>query len=52
MGFKYQGFDFVGVDGLLTEEELLVRREVRALVGARVKPGIEEWYWVGDGASD
>ena len=26
MGFKYQGFDFIGIDGSLTEEELLVRR--------------------------
>jgi alkylation response protein AidB-like acyl-CoA dehydrogenase len=44
MGLRYQGFDFVGVDGLLTEEELLVRREVRAFVDARVKPGIEDWW--------
>jgi glutaryl-CoA dehydrogenase len=47
MGFKYQGFDFIGVDGSLTEEELLVRREVRAFVEARVKPGIEEWFRAG-----
>ena len=32
MGFKYQGFDFIGVDGSLTEEELLVRWEVRRFV--------------------
>jgi hypothetical protein len=39
MGFKYQGFDFIGVDGSLTEEELLVRREVRGFVEERVTPG-------------
>ena len=44
MGFKYQGFDFIGVDGSLTEEELLVRREVRAFVEERVTPKIEEWW--------
>jgi glutaryl-CoA dehydrogenase len=44
MGFKYQGFDFIGVDGSLTEEELLVRQEVRRFVEERVKPGIEEWF--------
>jgi glutaryl-CoA dehydrogenase len=44
MGFKYQGFDFVGVDGLLTEEELLVRRSVREFVDGRVTPRIEEWW--------
>jgi alkylation response protein AidB-like acyl-CoA dehydrogenase len=44
MGFKYQGFDFIGVDGSLTEEELLVRREVRSFVEERVKPRIEEWW--------
>ena len=44
MGFKYQGFDFIGVDGSLTEEELLVRREVRAFVEERITPRIEEWW--------
>jgi glutaryl-CoA dehydrogenase len=44
MGFKYQGFDFIGVDGGFTEEELLVRRSVRAFVESQVKPGIEEWF--------
>jgi glutaryl-CoA dehydrogenase len=44
MVFKYQGFDFIGVDGLLTEEELLVRQSVREFVDARVKPRIEEWW--------
>src|SRR6202050_2434332 len=44
MGFKYQGFDFIGVDGSLTEEELLVRRSVRAFVESQVKAGIEEWW--------
>ena len=44
MGFKYQGFDFIGIDGSLTEEELLVRRSVREFVEERVKPGIEEWF--------
>ena len=42
MGFKYQGFDFIGVDGLLSEEELLVRRSVRAFAEERVTPRIEE----------
>ncbi len=44
MGFKYQGFDFIGIDGSLTEEELLVRQSVREFVEARVKPRIEEWW--------
>jgi glutaryl-CoA dehydrogenase len=44
MGFRYQGFDFIGIDGSLTEEELLVRRSVRAFVESQVKPGIEEWF--------
>ena len=44
MGFKYQGFDFIGVDGSLTEEELLVRQSVRAFVEERVTPRIEEWF--------
>ena len=44
MGFKYQGFDFIGVDGSLTEEELLVRREVRAWVESHVKPRIGECW--------
>jgi glutaryl-CoA dehydrogenase len=44
MGFKYQGFDFIGVDGSLTEEELLVRRSVREFVEERVTPRIEEWF--------
>ena len=44
MGFRYHGFDFVGVDGNLTEEELLVRQSVRAFVEERVKPRIEEWW--------
>ena len=44
MGFKYQGFDFIGIDGSLTEEELLVRRSVRAFAEERVTPRIEEWF--------
>jgi glutaryl-CoA dehydrogenase len=44
MGFRYQGFDFIGVDGSLTEEELLVRRSVREFVEERVTPRIEEWF--------
>jgi len=30
-GFKYQGVDFIGLDGSLTED-LLVRQSVRAFV--------------------
>ena len=34
MAFKFQGFDFLGLDASLTEEELLVRRTARDFVDA------------------
>jgi glutaryl-CoA dehydrogenase len=41
MAFKFQGFDFLGLDASLTEEELLVRRTARDFVDANVTPIIE-----------
>ena len=41
MAFKFQGFDFLYIDGSLTEEELLVRRTARDFVDANVTPIIE-----------
>ena len=41
MAFKFQGFDFLNLDGSLTEEELLVRRTARDFVDANVIPVIE-----------
>jgi glutaryl-CoA dehydrogenase len=36
--------DLLGLDVLLSEEELKVRDEVRAFVDERIKPGIQEWW--------
>ena len=36
--------DFLGVDGLLSEEERLLRDTVRRFVDDRVLPGIADWY--------
>jgi glutaryl-CoA dehydrogenase len=44
MAFKFQGFDFLNLDGSLTEEELLVRRTARDFVDDRVVPIIEECF--------
>ena len=44
MAFKFQGFDFLSLDGSLTEEELLVRRTTRDFVDASVAPIIEECF--------
>ncbi len=44
MAFKFQGFDFLGLDASLTEEELLVRRTARDFVDANVTPIIEECF--------
>jgi glutaryl-CoA dehydrogenase len=41
---KFQGVDYFAVDGLLTEEEILVRDTVRAFVDDRVLPVIEQHY--------
>ncbi|MGB8028724.1 MAG: acyl-CoA dehydrogenase family protein [Terracidiphilus sp.] len=41
MAFKFQGFDFLGLDASLTEEELLVRRTAREFVDSNVVPIIE-----------
>jgi glutaryl-CoA dehydrogenase len=38
----FAGVDCLGIDNLLTEEELLVRRTARQFVGDRVLPIIEE----------
>ncbi len=44
MAFKFQGFDFLGLDASLTEEELLVRRTARDFVDSNVTPIIEECF--------
>jgi glutaryl-CoA dehydrogenase len=44
MAFKFQGFDFLHLDGSLTEEELLVRRTARDFVDANLIPIIEEYF--------
>ena len=44
MAFKFQGFDFLGLDASLTEEELLVRRTAREFVDANVTPIIEDCF--------
>ncbi|HEY1805525.1 MAG TPA: acyl-CoA dehydrogenase family protein [Terracidiphilus sp.] len=44
MAFKFQGFDFLGLDASLTEEELLVRRTARDFVDANVIPIIESCF--------
>ena len=44
MAFKFQGFDFLGLDASLTEEELLVRRTTRDFVDANVVPIIEDCF--------
>jgi len=44
MAFKFQGFDFLGLDASFTEEELIVRRTARDFVDANVVPIIEECF--------
>jgi glutaryl-CoA dehydrogenase len=44
MAFKFSGFDFLHLDGSLTEEELLVRRTARDFVDANLIPIIEECF--------
>jgi glutaryl-CoA dehydrogenase len=44
MAFKFQGFDFLGLDASLMEEELLVRRTARDFVDANVVPIIEDCF--------
>ncbi|MBD0358804.1 MAG: acyl-CoA dehydrogenase family protein [Rubrobacter sp.] len=36
--------DFLGLDALLTDEELKVREEVRSFVHEKIKPNIREWW--------
>ncbi len=36
--------DFLGLDALLSEDELSVRDEVRAFVNERLKPNVNEWW--------
>jgi len=44
---KYQGIDYMQLDGLLSEEELLVRQTVREFVDDRIIPIIEKHYQAG-----
>ncbi len=44
MAFKFQGFDFLHLDGSFTQEELLVRRTARDFVEDHVVPIIEECF--------
>jgi glutaryl-CoA dehydrogenase len=41
--FPFHGVDFLEVDGLLTDDEKLVRQTVREFVSQEVLPHIEEW---------
>ncbi len=36
--------DFLGIDAMLSEEELRVRDEVRAFVGEKIKPNVARWW--------
>ena len=47
MGFKFQGFDFLGLDSSFSEEELLVRRTARDFVEDNLVPIIEECFRTG-----
>jgi glutaryl-CoA dehydrogenase len=44
MALKFQGFDFLGLDASLTEEELLVRRTAREFVESSVVPIIKDCF--------
>jgi glutaryl-CoA dehydrogenase len=44
MGFRYAGFDFLGLDASLAEDELLVRGTVRQFVEDKVLPVIEACF--------
>ena len=41
--FPFHGVDFIGFDGLLSDEDKLVRQTVREFVDREVLPQIEEW---------
>jgi glutaryl-CoA dehydrogenase len=40
--------DFLGIEGLLTDEERMIRDTVRKFVGDRIMPGIEKWFEAGE----
>ena len=40
--------DFLGIDGLLTDEERMIRDTARKFVGDRILPGIEKWFEAGE----
>jgi glutaryl-CoA dehydrogenase len=40
--------DFIGIDAHLTDEERMLRDEVRRFVSERVMPGIEKWFEAGE----
>ena len=42
MAFKFQGVDFIEFDSLLSEDELLIRRNTRAFIEDRLIPIIEQ----------
>ena len=44
---RFEEFDLYHIDGLLTEEERMVRDTVHRWVQDRVMPSIEEWAWEG-----
>jgi glutaryl-CoA dehydrogenase len=41
---RFQGVDYMAIDTLLTEEEILIRNTVRDWVEDRIVPDIERWY--------
>jgi glutaryl-CoA dehydrogenase len=44
MGFKFNGFDFLHLDSLLNEDELLVRKTARSFVEDNLVPIIEQCF--------
>jgi glutaryl-CoA dehydrogenase len=42
MAFKFQGVDFIGLDSLLSEDELLIRANTRAFIEDKLVPIIEQ----------
>lgn len=45
---KIEPLDFIAIDAHLSDEERMLRDEVRRFVGERVLPGIEKWFEAGE----
>ena len=44
---RFEDFDLYHIDGLLSEEERMVRKSVRSWINDRVMPEIEDWAYEG-----